>query len=103
MEAQVEADLQAALELVRESDPSDSDLGSAVLSTPPLASSQRKPGHKKGMKRGRVRRTSGRGNSEKVLGEEEDKVEQHGHADMLDELEQLGTLPHMHFEHCLIC
>ena len=30
------------------------------------------------MKRGRVRRTIGRGNSEKVLGEEEDEVEQRG-------------------------
>ena len=30
------------------------------------------------MKRGRARCTSGRGNSEKVLGEEEDEVEQHG-------------------------
>ena len=88
---------------MRESDPSDSDVGSAVLSSPPLASSRRKPGPKPGMKRGRARRTSGRGNSEKVLGEEEEQVEQHGHADMLDELEQLGTLPHMHFEHCPIC
>ena len=76
MEAQVEADLQAASELVRESDPSDSDVGSAVLSSPPLASSRRKPGPKPGMKRGRARRTSGRGNSEKVLGEVE--VEQRG-------------------------
>ena len=78
MEAQVEADLQAASELVKESDPSDSDVGSAVLSSPPLASSRRKPGPKPGMKRGRARRTSGRGNSEKVLGEEEDEVEQRG-------------------------
>ena len=31
VEAQVKADLQAAPELVRESDPSDSDVGSAVL------------------------------------------------------------------------
>jgi len=44
VEAQVKADLQAASELVRESDPSDSDAGSAVLSSPPLASSQRKLG-----------------------------------------------------------
>ena len=78
MEAQVKADLQAASELVRESDPSDSDVGSAVLSSPPLASSRRKPGPKPGMKRGRARHTSGRGNSEKVLGEEEDEVEQRG-------------------------
>ena len=34
VEAQVKADLQAASELVRESDPSDSDVGSAVLSSP---------------------------------------------------------------------
>ena len=53
------------------------------------------------MMRGRVRHTSGRGNSERVLGEEEDEVEQSGNADMLAESEQLGTLPHMHLHTAL--
>ena len=70
---QVDADLKAS-ELVRGSDPvtSDSDVSSAVLS-PPLTTARRKPGPKPGMKRGRARRTSGRGreNSESVVEKEE--------------------------------
>ena len=78
IDQQVDADLKASEHVRRGSEPvtSDSDVSSAMLS-PPLASSRRKPGPKPGQKRGRGRRTSGRGreNDEPVAVEDE---EEHG-------------------------